>query len=174
VKKPRPAVGRGHRLVAPFDIRSAQPAVTLRLHPLSPTRPPHGTFRARFAQVLATLCCAATLAACVTSPDTPVGLTDLAERPAERALMSAMRAYDDADYPAVERQVNDAMKLGLRSPRDLATAHKLRAFVYCTSNRLTACEAEFRAARLADPAFVLSHAEAGHPVWGPVYLKSRQ
>ncbi len=107
-------------------------------------------------------------------PQAPVGLTDLTERPAERALMGAMRAYDDADYPAVERQANEAMKLGLRSNRDIATAHKLRAFVYCTSNRLAACEAEFRAARTADPAFVLSHAEAGHPVWGPVYLKSRQ
>ena len=103
-----------------------------------------------------------------------MGLTDLAERPAERALMGAMRAYDDADYPAVERQANEAMKLGLRSNRDVATAHKLRAFVYCSSNRLAACEAEFRAARAADPNFVLSHAEAGHPVWGPVYQKSRQ
>ena len=117
----------------------------------------------------------AALAACAVPPtDTPVGITDLTERPAERALIGAMRAYDDADYPAVERQANEAMKLGLRSTRDLATAHKLRAFVYCTSNRLAACEAEFRAARVADPAFVLSHAEAGHPVWGPVYLKSRQ
>jgi hypothetical protein len=103
-----------------------------------------------------------------------VGVTDIAERPAERALLGAMRAYDDADYPAVERQANDALRLGLRSPRDLATAHKLRAFVYCTSNRLAECEAEFRAARAADPGFALTHAEAGHPVWGPVYLKSRQ
>jgi Tfp pilus assembly protein PilF len=113
-------------------------------------------------------------AGCVTPPEPAVGVTDLAERPAERALLGAMRAYDDADYPAVERQANDALRLGLRSPRDLATAHKLRAFVYCTSNRLAECEAEFRAARAADPAFALSHAEAGHPVWGPVYLKSRQ
>jgi Tfp pilus assembly protein PilF len=130
---------------------------------------------ARLAQALAVLAVAATLAACDTVPQqSPMGLTDLAERPAERALMGAMRAYDDADYPAVERQANEAMKLGLRSTRDVATAHKLRAFVYCTSNRLAACEAEFRAARAAYPAFVLSHAEAGHPVWGPVYLKSRQ
>src|ERR1700751_2326705 len=115
------------------------------------------------------------LTACETAPQQPpVGLTDLTERPAERALMGAMRAYDDADYPAVERQANEAMKLGLRSNRDVATAHKLRAFVYCTSNRLAACEDVFRAARAATPAFVLSHPEAGHPVWGPVYLKSRQ
>ncbi|MDP9125963.1 MAG: TssQ family T6SS-associated lipoprotein [Pseudomonadota bacterium] len=129
----------------------------------------------RLTQAFAALAIVATLAACETSQtQSPMGLTDLTERPAERALMGAMRAYDDADYPAVERQANEAMKLGLRSARDIATAHKLRAFVYCTSNRLAACEAEFRAARAADPAFVLSHAEAGHPVWGPVYLRSRQ
>ena len=129
----------------------------------------------RLTQAFAALAIVTVLTACETAPQQPpVGLTDLTERPAERALMGAMRAYDDADYPAVERQANEAMKLGLRSNRDIATAHKLRAFVYCTSNRLAACEAEFRAARTADPAFVLSHAEAGHPVWGPVYLKSRQ
>ena len=118
---------------------------------------------------------AAVLAGCAMPQGTkPVGVADLTERPAERALLGALRAYDDADYPAVERQADDALRLGLQSPRDLAIAHKLRAFVYCTSNRLTACEAEFRAARKADPAFALSKAEAGHPVWGPVYQKSRQ
>ena len=134
------------------------------------------TFRpVRLTHAFAALAILVALSACDTAPpQPPQGLTDLTERPAERALMGAMRAYDDADYPAVERQANEAMKLGLRSNRDVATAHKLRAFVYCTSNRLAACEAEFRAARAADPAFVLSHAEAGHPVWGPVYLKSRQ
>jgi Tfp pilus assembly protein PilF len=129
----------------------------------------------RLARAFAALALVTALGACETmAPQQPVGLTDLTERPAERALMGALRAYDDADYPAVERQSNEAMKLGLRSNRDVATAHKLRAFVYCTSNRLAACEAEFRGARAASPAFVLSHAEAGHPVWGPVYLKSRQ
>ena len=130
----------------------------------------------RLTQAFVAAAVATLLAACDTMPQqqAPVGLTDLSERPAERALMGAMRAYDDADYPSVERQANEAMKLGLRSNRDVATAHKLRAFVYCTSNRLAACEAEFRAARTADPAFTLSKAEAGHPVWGPVYLKSRQ
>jgi Tfp pilus assembly protein PilF len=104
----------------------------------------------------------------------PVGVADLAERPAERALLGAMRAYDDADYSTVERQADEALRLGLQSPRDLALAHKLRAFVYCTSNRLAACEAEFRSARKSDPGFALTKAEAGHPVWGPVYQKSRQ
>jgi hypothetical protein len=33
------------------------------------------------------------------------------------------------------------------------------------------CEAAFRAARAADPGFVLSRSEAGHPLWGPVYRR---
>ena len=137
--------------------------------------PPTSRRLVRLTQAFAALAVFATLTACETPPpQAPVGLTDLTERPAERALMGAMRAYDDADYPAVERQANEAMKLGLRSNRDVATAHKLRAFVYCTSNRLAACADEFRAARAADPNFALSKAEAGHPVWGPVYQKTRQ
>jgi len=116
----------------------------------------------------------AALAGCAVPPPPPIGVSEISERPAERALLSAIRAYDEADYGAAERQADDALRLGLQSPRDVALAHKLRAFVYCTSNRVPACEAEFRAARTVDPAFVLSRAEAGHPVWGPVYLKSRQ
>lgn len=153
--------------------------MTLRpLLPTSPsspaTTPSPGRSTRRIARTFATIAVVSALAACATPPEAPVGVTDLSERPAERALISAMRAYDDADYAAVERQTDIALKAGLRSPRDLATAHKLRAFVYCTSNRIDACEGEFRAARAADPAFELNHAEAGHPVWGPVYLKSRQ
>jgi hypothetical protein len=53
-------------------------------------------------------------------------------------------------------------------------AHKLLAFIYCTTDRLPACEAEFRAARAAEPAFTLSKAESGHPQWGPVWQRVRQ
>ena len=116
----------------------------------------------------------ALLAGCAAPPPRPIGVSEVSERPAERALLGAIRAYDEADYGAAERQSDEALRLGLQSPRDVALAHKLRAFVYCTSNRIPACEEEFRAARAVDPGFVLSRAEAGHPVWGPVYLKSRQ
>ena len=43
--------------------------------------------------------------------------------------------------------------------------------MYCSSKRVKACEAAFRAAREADPAFTLSKAEAGHPTWGPVWRR---
>jgi hypothetical protein len=99
------------------------------------------------------------------------GLTPLLERPAERALMDGMRAYDDASYPRAERELTSALQHGLRHPRDRATAHKLLAFVQCTTQRVTACEQSFRDARAADPQFELTRAEVGHPLWGPVYRR---
>lgn len=93
------------------------------------------------------------------------------ERPAERSLLDGIRAYDDGQYPAAETALRRALQQGLQSARDQATAHKLLAFITCTSDRTDECEASFRAARAADPAFALSRAEAGHPVWGPVYRR---
>ena len=110
---------------------------------------------------------------CALAPAPSPGLMDVAERPAEKALLAGMRAYDDGQYVAAEAQLKQALATGLASPRDRAAAHKHLAFIYCTSQRVPACEAEFRAAQRDDPAFMLSRAEAGHPLWGPVWLKSR-
>ena len=105
-------------------------------------------------------------------PATPSnGLMDVAERPAEKALLAGIRAYDDAQYPEAEKQFRQALGTGLASVKDRAAAHKHLAFIACASSRISACEAEFVAARQADPAFALSKSEAGHPLWGPVYKR---
>jgi Tfp pilus assembly protein PilF len=101
----------------------------------------------------------------------PEGLSDVMQRPAERALLAGVRAYDDGQYGDAEREFKRALELGLASAKDRALAHKHLAFVYCTSNRVPACDKAFRDARAADPEFVLSKAEAGHPLWGPVYRR---
>ncbi len=53
----------------------------------------------------------ALLTACAQPPVAPpaVGLLDVAERPAERALLAGMRAYDDAQYPQAEKQLQAAL-----------------------------------------------------------------
>jgi Tfp pilus assembly protein PilF len=99
------------------------------------------------------------------------GLTDVMQRPAERALFNGLRAYDEGQYAEAERELQASLKTGLISAKDRANAHKHLAFVYCTSQRAPACEAAFREARNADPEFNLSRAETGHPQWGPVYKK---
>jgi Tfp pilus assembly protein PilF len=111
------------------------------------------------------------LAACAAPPAPSPGLAEVIERPAERALFEGIRAYDDGQYPMAENALRRALGSGLRSPRDQASAHKLLAFITCSSQRLAECEAAFRAARAADPGFVLSRSEAGHPLWGPVYKR---
>lgn len=124
---------------------------------------------------LAAAALAALLAGCVVPPDgAPARLTDVGERPAEKALLAGIRAYDDGQYAEAEKQLGNAVRAGLGSPKDRAAAQKYLAFIYCTSNRKANCEAAFRAARQSDPAFALSKSEAGHPLWGPVYKRVAQ
>ena len=128
----------------------------------------------RFAVAAASLFLAAFLAGCAQLPTQPQGLLEVAERPAEKALLAGLRAYDDAQYPQAEKQFQAALQAGLGAPRDRAAAHKHLAFIYCTSNRTAFCALAFRGARAADPGFALSKSEAGHPLWGPVYQRVLQ
>lgn len=118
--------------------------------------------------------CASPPAAPPPAPAAPNGLAELMERPAERALFEGIRAYDDGQYASAEVALRKALGTGLASARDRASAHKLLAFITCSSERVAECEAAFRAARAADPAFALNRSEAGHPLWGPVYRKVMQ
>ena len=132
---------------------------------------------ARPALMLVLLAAAALLGACATPPPPPApatGLSEVMERPAERALLDGIRAYDDGQYAQAEKALRQALAEGLPSARDRATAHKLLAFITCTSDRLADCRTQFREARAADAGFALSRSEAGHPVWGPVYRSLSQ
>ena len=113
---------------------------------------------------------AAVASAPVSAPAVP-GLLDMLDRPAERALLAGLRAYDDGQYPEAETQLRRAIEGNLRSARDRSSARKQLAFIYCTTGRMAQCEAEFRAALRDDPSFALSRGEAGHPMWGPVYKR---
>lgn len=116
----------------------------------------------------------AALAGCAQAPTAGPAVADALQRPAERQLLLGLRAYDEARYADAEAALLSSLGQGLAHPRDRAAAHKTLAFIYCTSERLTACEAAFRQARQADPAFELLKSEAGHPLWGPVYQASRR
>lgn len=113
----------------------------------------------------------ALVSGCAQPPAAPVGLLDVTSRPAEKALLAGIRAYDDGQYAESEKQLGAAVRAGLESPKDQAAAHKHLAFIYCTTNRTPLCEAAFREARKADAGFALSRSEQGHPVWGPVYKR---
>jgi hypothetical protein len=142
--------------------------MTLRVSAVRPAVQP-----ARFALCVAAAAALLALAACGAVPKAApaTGLLDLLDQPAERALSDGIRAYDDALYTRSEAALRRALAIGLASSRDRANAYKLLGFITCASERINECEAALLAARAADPAFVLSRAEAGHPVWGPVYRR---
>ncbi len=135
------------------------------------TRPRPWPFRAALLQVAwVTAIC---VAGCAQPASAPTALVDIIAMPAEKALMAGLRAYEDALYVEAEHHFHHALSLRLASPKDRAAAHKHLAFIACTSNRRNECEAQFRAARLADPSFTLDKSEAGHPGWGEVYKRVR-
>lgn len=110
-----------------------------------------------------------TLLAGCAAPPAQVGISDLSARPGEKALLSGIRAYEEAQYPEAEKSLAEALAAGFTVKKDAALAHKYLAFIYCTSERTEECKQAFLAARAADPSFSLTKKEVGHPQWGPVY-----
>jgi Tfp pilus assembly protein PilF len=136
-----------------------------------PVRPALVSFRAPWPLAAALL-----LAGCQSMSPPPIppateSMAQLYARPAERALINGLRAYEEGAFERAEQSFRTAVLQNLRDRRDLAVAHKYLAFIACAFNRISECEREFRNAFGADPNFVLTDAEIGHPVWGPVYRR---
>ncbi|KPK04506.1 MAG: hypothetical protein AMJ64_13465 [Betaproteobacteria bacterium SG8_39] len=86
----------------------------------------------------------------------------------EPLLRAGISQYDGGRYDDAARSLRIALKRGL-SLSDQVTAHKYLAFIQCAAGREAQCRDEFQRALRIDPAFELAPAEAGHPVWGPVF-----
>ena len=86
----------------------------------------------------------------------------------EPALATGIRQYEEGNYAAAAENLNRALFEGLSSDGRVK-AHKYLAFTHCVSNRPSACLVEFRRALAINPNLELSAAEAGHPIWGPVF-----
>jgi Tfp pilus assembly protein PilF len=87
---------------------------------------------------------------------------------AQITLVEGLRKFDAGEHPAAAKALQQAIDLGLGA-KDRAEAHKHLAFIHCTAGREARCREEFRKALEADPAVRLDAAEAGHPVWGPIF-----
>lgn len=122
---------------------------------------------------LAILILAANLAAgCATS-----SLRDffLARTAGGSYLEEGIRNYEEGNYRTSNRRLQYALEEGLTRP-DRVKAHKYLAFIACVSGQQLTCREEFSIAVELDPSFELDAAEAGHPIWGPVYksVKAKQ
>jgi len=93
----------------------------------------------------------------------------------EAEFNAGIRSYENANYTESARQLQSALDQGLYKSNQVQ-AHKYLAFIHCVSGRPAQCRNEFRKALDVDPDFVLQPAEAGHPLWGPVFtsVKARR
>jgi len=85
-----------------------------------------------------------------------------------QALAAGIRQYEEGKYAEAAESLNSSLFQGLSSA-DRVKAHKYLAFIGCVSGRPAACRLEFGRALAIDPSLELSAAEAGHPIWGPVF-----
>ena len=109
------------------------------------------------------------IAGCASNTMRDLGLDKLAPRKAEQELSTGIKNYEDGNYQAAAKSMQNALNTGLTFKSDQITAHKYLAFVYCVSDREKQCREEFKKALELDPNFELTTAEAGHPLWGPVF-----
>jgi Tfp pilus assembly protein PilF len=84
------------------------------------------------------------------------------------ALRVGVREYEQGELAASEKHLRTALREGL-SGAERIQAHKHLAFIYCSSNREPDCRNQFKEALSIDPALELKPAEAGHPIWDPVF-----
>jgi Tfp pilus assembly protein PilF len=106
---------------------------------------------------------------CSSGPVRDVGLDKLSPRKAEQELSTGLINYENGNYKAAAKSLQSALDSGLTFDSDAARAHKYLAFIHCLSNREKQCREEFRKALGKDNNFDLDPAEAGHPIWGPVF-----
>lgn len=90
----------------------------------------------------------------------------------EADLNAGIKSYENGSYAEAAKQLQSALDQGLGKSGQLQ-AHKHLAFIHCASGRQGPCRNEFRKALAVDPAFDLTPAEAGHPLWGPVFAKEK-
>lgn len=90
----------------------------------------------------------------------------------EQLLIKGIGSYEDGEYKSAAKYFEGALNAGL-TRMDSAIAHKYLAFVACGLDNTRRCRDEFRKAFEDNPSFTLGAAEAGHPVWGPIYRRVR-
>lgn len=109
----------------------------------------------------------AALGGCANAPFTNP-FKDMLPNKGEPVLAAGIHNYEDGKYDDAAKALQGALDLGL-DKSDQVRAHKYLAFIHCASAREKQCREEFKKALDIDPSFELKPAEAGHPIWGPVF-----
>jgi tetratricopeptide (TPR) repeat protein len=126
----------------------------------------------RLALVTALLSACAPLQEVVKPPAPQVTEVQLHEK-AWLNFASGLRQYEAGSYDDAMKSLTASLDHGVLPRSEQATARKHMAFIHCVSGRDQQCREEFRKAMEIDPKFELTTAEAGHPIWGPIYSNVR-
>ncbi len=94
-----------------------------------------------------------------------------AAKKADTLLAAGLGAYDNGDYATARLKLQAVLDQPGSATADRVTAHKVLAFIACADGKRSLCARHFRQALALDRDFALTPAEAGHPVWGPVFRK---
>lgn len=121
-------------------------------------------------RMLIALAITASLTACSWEPvrEIRASFSRAFHRDGEPVLAAGIRKYDNGEYAAAAKDLQSALNLGLWDS-DRVRAHKYLAFINCASGHTDRCRHQFRLALAIDPQMQLAPAEAGHPIWGPVF-----
>ena len=87
----------------------------------------------------------------------------------EAAFATGLRQYEEGRYPESLKSLQTAIDQGLPDDKR-AIAQKHVAFIHCAFDRERACREAFRKALRVNSNMELMPAEAGHPVWGPIFV----
>ena len=123
--------------------------------------------------LVVTMLALAALAGCASGPIKEI--SRVFESKGDPQLRSGIKLYEDGRYAQAEKNFEQSLNSGLGDSGKV-TAHKYLAFIHCATKRERQCRGHFASALEIDPGFELDAAEAGHPMWGPVFrsVKARR
>ncbi|WP_448679687.1 TssQ family T6SS-associated lipoprotein [Pseudomonas nicosulfuronedens] len=119
---------------------------------------------------LSMIACLAVASGCqhaIEAPPAPPA--DNRQAQAESTFDEGLRLYDAGHYYLAEEQFLAPTIWDANAELQLK-ALKYLAFSYCVTERPIQCRFAFDRALQIDPTFRLETAEAGHPLWGPVFV----
>lgn len=87
----------------------------------------------------------------------------------EQKLEVGVKEYEEGNYVTSTNALEEVLAAKTVSRAQKIRANKYMAFISCISSREKSCREYFKNILEINPDFNLSAAEAGHPIWGPVF-----
>ncbi len=91
----------------------------------------------------------------------------------ELLLAEGTELYDKGDYKGAIRKLLLARDSADETSSTKQDSLRLLAFSYCVTGQRPLCKTQFSSLLKIVPDYQLSRAEAGHPLWGPVFKEAK-